>query len=132
MVELVHAYSNLSREAERLRRFRRAASLPRSAAGPKRPRQHQRRLNEAGVRELIKEYKQQATVKLALRFGIHRVTVTALLRRQGMELRHAGLTPEPLPMAAKLYRQGWSLARLGKRFALIRRQCGAGFATLAL
>jgi hypothetical protein len=45
------------------------------------------------VTELIKEYEQQATVKeLAQRFGIHRLTVSALLKRHGIELRPIGLT----------------------------------------
>ena len=37
------------------------------------------------VTELIKEYEQQATVKeLAQRFGIHRLTVSALLSATGL------------------------------------------------
>jgi excisionase family DNA binding protein len=44
------------------------------------------------VTELIKEYEQQATVKeLAQRFGVHRLTVSALLKRHGIELRQVGL-----------------------------------------
>jgi transposase len=71
------------------------------------------------VAELIKEYEQQASVKeLAQRFGIHRVTVTALLRRHGVELRRPGLALDDIPAAASLYRQGWSCARLGERFGV--------------
>jgi len=98
LVELMHAYSNLSREAECLHRLRREALSPRPARGAKRPRQHQRRINKAEVRELIKEYEQGALIKeLAQRFGIHRLTVTALLRRHGVKLRQAGLAPEDIP-----------------------------------
>jgi hypothetical protein len=71
------------------------------------------------VTELIKEYEKQASVKeLAQRFGIHRVTVTALLRRHGVELHQAGLAPEEIPTVADLYAQGWSLARLGASYGV--------------
>jgi hypothetical protein len=56
--------------------------------------------------------------ELAQRFGIHRVTVTTLLRRHGVELRRAGLVPHDIPMAARLYSQGWSLARLGSKYSV--------------
>ena len=53
------------------------------------------------VTELIKEYEEQASVKdLAKRFGIHRLTVTALLQRHGVELRRTGLAAEDIPVAA--------------------------------
>jgi hypothetical protein len=71
------------------------------------------------VTEMIKEYERQVPVKdLAQRFGIHRLTVTALLRRRGVELRRTGLTPEDILLAASLYGQGWSLARLGTRYGV--------------
>jgi transposase len=69
------------------------------------------------ITELIKKYEQQVPVKeLAKQFGIHRLTVTALLRRHGVELRRVGLAQEDIQTAASLYDQGWSLARLGQRF----------------
>jgi 2,4-dienoyl-CoA reductase-like NADH-dependent reductase (Old Yellow Enzyme family) len=69
-VELVHAYSNLSRQGDHLRRLRQAAAHSRPVGESTQPRQNQRRLNEAEVRELIQEYEQGATVKaLAQRFG---------------------------------------------------------------
>jgi lambda repressor-like predicted transcriptional regulator len=55
---------------------------------------------------------------MAKRFGIHRTTVTALLRRHGVELRRAGLAPSDIPAAATLYGQGWSLAQLGTTFGV--------------
>jgi hypothetical protein len=79
------------------------------------------------VRMLIKEYEQRASVKdLAQRFGIHRLTVTALLRRHGVELRRAGLTPEQIRTAEGLYRQGWSLASLGGEVRRSSHHCLAG------
>lgn len=51
-------------------------------------RQAHRRLSQTEVANLISAYREQVPVKeLAHRFGIHRVTVTALLRRHGVELR---------------------------------------------
>jgi hypothetical protein len=71
------------------------------------------------VTELIKAYEQQETIKaLAQRFDIHRVTVSALLRRHGVELRQTGLAPDEVDAAMHLYRQGWSLARLGTKFGV--------------
>ena len=94
LVELVRLYSNPAREAAHLRRARSAASTHRPAGGRKQPRQHQRRLTMTEITELMKEYQQGASVKeLAQRFGIHRVTVTAVLQRHGVELRRSGLVP---------------------------------------
>jgi transposase len=116
-VELVRLYSNLSAEADHLRRVRSAASSPRPVDGHERPRQHQRRLSMTEVTKLVSAYEQQASVKeLAQQFGIHRTTVTALLQRHGVELRHSGLEPAEVQAAANLYRQGWTLARLGETF----------------
>jgi hypothetical protein len=118
-VELVHAYSNLSREAEVLRRLRGAAPSQRSAGGSTQTRQNQRRLNNAEVGKLIREYEEGALVKeLAGRFGIHRLTVTALLRQHGVKLRRVGLAPDDIPAAGRLYAQGWSLARLGAEYGV--------------
>jgi Mn-dependent DtxR family transcriptional regulator len=67
--------------------------------------------------KLIKEYEQGALVKeLAERFGVHRVTVTALLERHEVELRRSGLVREVIPIVARMYSQGWSCARLGELF----------------
>jgi len=60
-----------------------AVETPRPAEGSRKPGQHQRRLSVTEVAELIKEYERRVMVKeLAERFGVHRVTVTALLQRQ--------------------------------------------------
>jgi lambda repressor-like predicted transcriptional regulator len=119
LVELVRLYSNPAREAAHLRRARSAASTHRPAGGRKQPRQHQRRLTMTEITELMKEYQQGASVKeLAQRFGIHRVTATAVLQRHGVELRRSGLVPADIPAAASLYDQGWSLARLGERLGV--------------
>lgn len=119
MAELVRLYSNLSCGGAQLRLVRFASAARRPAEGPKRPKQHHRRLSQAEVFELIAAYGEQLSIKeLAQRFGIHRVTVTALLRRHGVVLRRAGLEREEIIMARRLYVQGWSLSRLGERFGV--------------
>jgi transposase len=71
------------------------------------------------ITELINAYKQQSSInQLAQRFGIHRATVTALLGRHGVERRRAGLAPTEISAAARLYCQGWSLARLGSKYTV--------------
>ena len=59
------------------------------------------------VSQLIKAYGEQASVKeLAQSFGIHRVTVTALLRRHRVELRLAGLGPEEIQGGRRFAQRG--------------------------
>jgi transposase len=60
----------------------------------------------------------ESITHLAQRFGIHRVTVAALLRRHGVELRRAGLTSDHVAAASKLYADGWSLVKLGRKFGV--------------
>ena len=115
----MHLYSNPAVEVAELQRVRCAALSPRPAEGLRRPRQHHRRLSKTEVTELINGYGQGAPVKdLAQWFGIHRVTVTALLQRYGVELRRSGLAPADIPAVASMYNQGWSCARLGEKFGV--------------
>ena len=119
MVELVRLYSNLSGGHALLHRVRCACSARRPTEGSKRPRQHHRRLGPAEVAELSEEYQQGVSIKrLAQRFGVHRVTVTALLHRHGVELRRAGLTSDHAAAASKLHADGWSMAKVGRKFGV--------------
>ena len=71
------------------------------------------------ITNLIKKYEQQASVKdLAKQFGIHRLTVTAHLQRHGVKLHQNGLAPDEVQAAARLYRQGWSLMKLGAKYGV--------------
>jgi transposase len=118
-VELVRLYSNLFRDGARLCYLGVAASSQRRGQDAQRSGQRQHRLSQAEIAELIVAYHQGQSIRqLARRFKVHRTTVTALLRRQGIELRQAGLAPAAIPAAASLYGQGWSLARLGERFGV--------------
>jgi hypothetical protein len=53
---------------------------------------------------------------LATRWGLHRTTVAAQLRRAGVELRRQGVPEERLAEAIRLYGEGWSCQRLAKRY----------------
>jgi hypothetical protein len=60
-----------------------------------------------------------ATVyELAARFGIHRVTVSTHLHRQGITVRCQGLDTEGIAQAVRLYQEGWSVARVGERLGV--------------
>jgi hypothetical protein len=75
------------------------------------------RLDAQATAELIDAYKAGAKINdLARRFGVHRTTVTSLLLRHGIELRPVGMSPDQALDAARLYRDGWSLRRLGEKF----------------
>jgi DNA-directed RNA polymerase specialized sigma24 family protein len=80
-------------------------------------RQPQRRLTPEQVQMLVREYEAGDDMKvLATRWGLHRLTVAAHLRRAGVELRRQGLSDEQLGEAARLYGEGWSLQRLAERY----------------
>jgi hypothetical protein len=51
---------------------------------------------------------------LARRFDVHRATDSC--RRQMSSCVPAGLSPDQVRDAARIYRDGWALARLGEKF----------------
>jgi hypothetical protein len=114
------AYSNPTETKHRLLEARKQANLHRQPpAPPPPPRQKQMRLSPELAAELVEAYQAGALVRdLASQFGIHRATASALLVRQGVELRSRGLNPEQVVEACQLYRDGWSLARLGAKFGV--------------
>lgn len=64
---------------------------------------------------MAESYRAGATVhELAGRFGPAHRTVSRMLRGQGVALRRQGLSPEQVDEAVRLYRSGWSLARIGQ------------------
>jgi transposase-like protein len=77
----------------------------------------QRRLAYEDQTALVLAYVAGANMKdLAAAHGIHRVTVSEIIRRAGVSTRRRGLDPGQVERALRLYREGWSLARLGQRF----------------
>jgi hypothetical protein len=77
-----------------------------------------RHLRPAEIDELVKAYEAGRTVyDLAAQFGIHRTVVGKHLRARGVDTKPPGLHSEDIPTAARLYQGGWSLARIGEKFA---------------
>ena len=119
LVEVMRPYSNLPGQQNRLQRARLDATFEERSVERSAPRLHMKRLDAPAVAELIDGYRGGAKVKdLAQRFGVHRTTVTCLLRRHGVQLRPVGLSPGQLCVATRLYREGWSLAKLGEEFGV--------------
>jgi len=78
-----------------------------------------KRLTSDEAADLCRQYLAgRAAFELARDFGIHPTTVTATLKRAGVEIRQRGLTPEQIDDAEKLYRDGQSLARIGQHFGV--------------
>lgn len=121
--------SNLSSERAGVHPAKSAASSRRTHEAPDRPRQRQHRLSQAQVVELIASYRQRMSIKeLAQRFGIHRLTVTALLPRKGVwSCAGSDWIRRQIQAAISLYRQGWSLARLGREVAVPKKLIPAAY-----
>lgn len=66
---------------------------------------------------MVRAYRTGTSLKdLAQDFQVHRGTVAAHLDRHGVTNRRGGLAPEQIEEAARLYADGWSLARIATRF----------------
>lgn len=103
----------------------RHASRARPPAGA---RQHQRRLTPVQAASLVREYEGGESVKVLIRYAVHRATVNAILKRAGVELRaRVMIDAETSDEAVTLYIRGWSLAKLGTRY-----DCAADTVRLAL
>ncbi|MCA1604115.1 MAG: hypothetical protein LC775_01195 [Acidobacteria bacterium] len=71
----------------------------------------------ADLDHLVAAYHDGATVyDLARQFGIHRTTVGKHLRARGVYTTPLALVPGDVPVAADLYRHGWSLARIAEKY----------------
>jgi DNA-binding transcriptional ArsR family regulator len=76
-------------------------------------------LSKCDVTELITQYRGGATVyDLAERYSIHRSTVSAHLHRRGVKMRRLGLGEQRVDLAIRLYKRGWSVARIGSHFGV--------------
>jgi hypothetical protein len=94
-----------------------SAASTRSRTSTKRDRRRRaRQLGTDQIQQLIAGYRSGATVyELAKRLRIERRTVSAILHRNGVPMRRCGLSDAQVEDATRLYDQGWSLARIGKR-----------------
>jgi hypothetical protein len=84
--------------------------------------QKQRRLAAQQQSELVLKYEAGALVKeLAALYGINRQTVSAIIKRRGIEPRRQGLCVEQLQDAVLMYAQGNSLAVIGSKLGVDSR-----------
>ena len=120
---LVSTYLNHVHAAQGLSELLAAAqsearrSVPRPVVTRVAPRT--KRLSADETADLCRQYEAgRAAFELAKDFGIHPATVTATLKRAGVEVRQRGLNPEQIDEAEKLYRDGQSLARIGQHFSV--------------
>jgi lambda repressor-like predicted transcriptional regulator len=116
-VELLRLYSNRHSTPKYLRDIRFVAVEERRNQDESRPRHVPVRLDTDQQAELVVAYNQGACVAdLARRYGVHRHTVAAHLMAHDLTRGRAGLARDDIAEACDLYRDGWSLARLGQRF----------------
>jgi transposase-like protein len=105
--------SSLGRPVERL------PGLPAVRGCTPPPTQRQRRLERPDQQELIARYRAGDLMSdLAQRYGVHRRTVSAILKRHGVPTRASGLAPEQIQRAVLMYAQGQSLAKIGKQLGV--------------
>lgn len=93
-------------------------------------RQHQNRLNDLQIAELVERYRSGATVReLMSEFSIGRTTTLDHLKRAGLRTRtnKRRLTSVDVERAAELYAAGGSLATVGKVFKVDARTIGREF-----
>lgn len=115
-VEVMGSYSNPSL-VSRIGIILAGQRDERPSSRPHQSRQFQRRLSVEEIAELVEAYEQGATQQeLAVCFGIHRTTVASHLDAHGFANRRGGMTAEQVTEAMQLYADGWSLARIGKRY----------------
>ena len=78
-----------------------------------------RRLSKAQKAELVADYESGMLVRnIAVKFGIHRVTVSNLIEAAGHKLRSRGLNADQIKEASELYVAGQSLAKLSARYGV--------------
>jgi transposase len=85
-----------------------------------RPYRANRKLSTDKLGELVDRYRRGALAsELAERFGIHRQTVVAHLKREGVTVRpQVKLTASMVEQAAALYASGLSTAAIGKKYGV--------------
>jgi lambda repressor-like predicted transcriptional regulator len=68
--------------------------------------------------EMSRGYQAGATLKeIASRYGVHRTTVSSILKKEGVQIRNQSLGPEAIASAVELYRSGLSLAMVGSKLS---------------
>ncbi|MDR1294522.1 MAG: hypothetical protein LBK59_06130 [Bifidobacteriaceae bacterium] len=71
------------------------------------------------IDRLVEGYRGGSTTKeLARQFGVHRVTVSLLVKRAGGPVRRASLDESLRPEIARLRDDAWSYSRRGERYGV--------------
>lgn len=111
---LFSSHANEPRKTHRHLSTEPVRELPQANGGRKRTTQP--RLSDEKVSQIVAAYKAGKTVyELAVEYDCHRVTISAVLKRQGVALRRASPTPEQIDRMVHLYETGYSLAKVGDR-----------------
>jgi lambda repressor-like predicted transcriptional regulator len=85
---------------------------------PRRCRKKQRRFTTDEAKFVADQYLAGTNMnQLAAAYEVHRTTVAKCLNKQQVPLRRFGFPSASIGEAAMLYRSGWSLIRLGEKFA---------------
>jgi len=117
MVGLFSSHANKLRTAHRHVSDDSNRGQPQATRSGKR--KSQPRLSDQKVSEIVAEYEAGKTVyELATTCNCHRVTISAVLKRQGVPLRCTSPTSEQIDEMVRLYESGLSLAKVGQRFAM--------------
>lgn len=114
---LFSSYANDMRKAHRQLSTEPARALPQENG--RRKRATQPRLSDEKVGQIVTAYETGKTVyELAAEYGCHRVTISTVLKRQGVALRGTSPTAAQIDEMVRLYESGLSLARVGDRFGM--------------
>jgi lambda repressor-like predicted transcriptional regulator len=54
--------------------------------------------------------------ELAVLYDVHRTTIAQSLHKLAVPLRRQGVTGSSLAEAMRLYEEGWSLAKIGRKY----------------
>jgi len=122
-VDLQGAYYNTNaqvRDLERLvKQLPKWISAPEPAITPRRRPRTAKQLHTEQTAQLIAGYQAGANLReLGTRFGIHPETAGSILRRNGIQMRQKGLSPEQEVEAERLHATGLSLKRVGERLGV--------------
>ena len=116
-------------KASRARGASRPATQRADARGPvvEKSRQSQTRLNASNRAALLDSYAAEVPVQeLADRFGVHRSTVSELVRRADVPARSPGLPERIRREAARLYEDGLTLPQVAARLGISNDGARAG------
>ena len=81
--------------------------------------QEQTRLTETQIDEVIERYRTGAPLRdLAIEYGCNRNTLSARLKKRGLEPRWRQVTEQDIDEAVRLYESGMSLVRVGERIGI--------------